>query len=226
MENIKENAYKVDDSIFDFVYKMAVSDATMQKAYISKKSSIENNQEVKKTVRKYIDSLFNDTVLDFYDTANEIRDYLGELAEYNTDAADDLKNVFCFGNIQKLINMSAKYMYISCYNNSELRECFRDCHCPMDSFMISIVRKEYSDFCSERRLEESLLDIPYGKGIKPGRDGSRIAWSKKDFNDTGDPRSYIVYERFQEMVKLLAKDCGLIPLEYDYVMWNKYKEIF
>ena len=47
---------------------------------------------------------------------------------------------FGFGNAQKLINMTAKYIALGIYMD-DCREDFQYCHCPMDGIMVDKVAK-------------------------------------------------------------------------------------
>lgn len=47
---------------------------------------------------------------------------------------------FGFGNAQKLINMTAKYIALGIYMD-DCREGFQYCHCPMDGIMVDKVTK-------------------------------------------------------------------------------------
>ena len=203
----------VGRAIFDFVYSMALDDATKQNAYLGKKEFINSQDDVKALVRKYIDAIFDDKKNpEMMLTAWEIKKVLKG-------------SEFSFGNIQKLINMSAKYMYISCYpRDKNFREKFECCDCPMDSRMIHIVRKKYKQLCKEKNISDELLTIPDGYGGYT-KDGSLIAWSKIGFeeDEKEGPHSVEVYKKFQEMVKCLASEKGLYPIEYDYLEWDKEK---
>ena len=43
---------------------------------------------------------------------------------------------FSYGNAQKLVNMTAKYIYIATYFNDDYKDKFEKCHCPMDSLIV------------------------------------------------------------------------------------------
>ena len=55
---------------------------------------------------------------------------------FKTELSKEEISGLTFGNIQKLINMTMKYLYIRYYD--ECRENFRCCHAPMDNRMIKI----------------------------------------------------------------------------------------
>ena len=62
-------------------------------------------------------------------------------------------NKFTFGNAQKLINMTAKYYYISCCMNSAKRENFKYCHCPVDCLLLE---KVWKFIRTNKELEEKI----------------------------------------------------------------------
>ena len=108
IERVKEDMKdKIQEEIFEFVYKMAFQDAVWQKAYEGKKKDLYEISEAKEVVEKYAyyiierghhlaqeehDKIFRDTALKLCKVIN--------------------KDDFTLGNAQKLINMTAKYLYI------------------------------------------------------------------------------------------------------------------
>ena len=118
---------------------------------------------------------------------------------------------FTFGNTQKLINMTVKYIYISAYVQrcEEFRNLFADCHCPLDRRMAAVVGKEFDETDDEAAqvIKEESSDI-YKKINKD------ITWSKVDKE---------TYNCYQQMVRLLAEKKNLIPIEYDFVKWGTSK---
>lgn len=194
------------ESIFNFAYHEALHDATLQKAYVGKKEDI--SYDARDVVRRYINNILEGNQPDFMVTAQEVN-----------KAVNDTN--FTFGNIQKLINMTAKYIYMGCYTNSELRNNFACCHCPMDSFMIKIIRKEYLKLNGNDR-KDLLLRIPVGENSY-STDASKISWSKIRFEENNSPTSRLVYENFQEMVSRLSEEEGVFPLEYDF-RWKNIED--
>ena len=73
------------------------------------------------------------------------------------------KDNFTFGNAQKVINMTAKYLYIICYADSAFRDRFKYCHCPMDRVMLNIVWKRYKEKYGAKVRKEKL-----NEGISKG----------------------------------------------------------
>ncbi len=186
-----ENYEKIRNAIFDFVYHEALNDATLQKAYNNSKDDIEKIPNAKIAIRDYIDGiLFDDKKqYSFEDTVKKVRKAIAD-------------KEFTFGNIQKLINMTVKYFYISCYTNKNLRERFENCHCPMDSIMIKKARGLLS-------VEKRRKDLK-----------STTSWSKivcKE-NDQECPKEY---EVFREAISKGCEEKNIFPIEFDYLEWQE-----
>lgn len=198
-----EQKIEVDKLIFDFVYELALRDAVMRTAYLGDKSELRKNEYAKNIVRDYADDIINKKSFDYYDIAKKLCD------EFNSEKNSD--HQFTFGNAQKLLNMTIKYLYIMCYKNSNVRECFKKCHCPMDGIMIDKVINELKDL-------KKIGDAQVQEHTKRGYIGflKSKSWSRLSFRD-----DKAIYEQFQKSVKFLADKQGLSPLEYDYYLWNK-----
>lgn len=199
---------EIMERIFDFAYNEALNDATLQKAYEGSKKTIEDNVKARSVVNTYINQILEGANPDFWEAAK------------NVGACIPDTN-FTFGNIQKLINMTVKYMFIACYANKGLRENFKDCHCPMDGIMIATVKEKYLNYLESNgnNKKDKLLQIPIGNG-KTSIDISKIRWSKLSFEDSDSETSNIIYRNFQEMVSILAKKKNVFPIEYDFLLWK------
>ena len=193
----------MNDYVFDFAFSEALDDAIRRTdaAGLNDSQFIESAKEA---VRKYINTIIESK------KGTDLSD-LFDKTVISINLSKKPKTIFSFGNIQKLINMTAKYMFISGYENKTLRKKFEICHCPMDSKMRNYVWKEYK---LKFPNDKNLLKVPEG-----GRE--YIAWSKLRFDDTDDARSNEYYRNFQDMVKILAKEEGISPLEYDFKHWKE-----
>lgn len=190
-----EQKIEVDKLIFDFVYELALRDAVMRTAYKGDKSELRKCQKAKIEVRKYANSIFNEKSINYYDVAKNL------CYEFNYGKSGEPQ--FTFGNAQKLLNMTMKYLYITCYKNDELREKFKNCHCPMDRIMIDKVKKEFKN-CSRKEKDEYI-------GKFKDKPWSKLTSADEDID---------AYKQFQDTVKSLAAKQKLFPLEYDYLLWN------
>ncbi len=178
----------ITNSVFDFAYGGAMRDAVLRGAYNGERKGLVNNQDAKKKVRKFADRVLagefssqEDYDLAFYDTAEHI----------------PLPN-FTFGNGQKLVNMTLKYLYIGCYYNSNMRNVFAFCHCPMDGIML---KKAWD----KRTLLSDITLGTYNYFLK--------GWGA----DIDTAR----YKKFQKAIRFLAAEDGVTALEYDFLHWDE-----
>ena len=206
----------ISNKVFEFVYDCALRDATLQQAFKGKKEWIKEIDEARMCLREYMDKLLSgnfkskiehDTY--FLDTANSICDII------NRKKHPEAKDTFSFGNAQKLINMTAKYVYTFCYVNPEIRDRFRFCHCPMDSIMLDRVWRKYEEeFGTEKRKNDLEKSDDFHKG-----------WGAEGLNDEyGQPKLNAFphrYELYQNAVKNLNGDGDLYPIEYDFLIWKQ-----
>lgn len=194
----------IDCRVFDFVYEMAMRDATMRTAFRfpGNKKNIRQNLQAKNAVNKYIDNILTGNAYNFYETESEVENALSQYG-------------FSFGNCQKLINMTAKYFYIASYGNESIKKNFEKCHCPMDSIMIQNAiccysQKSNNAFCAESENIKKIL--------------KNTSWSRLMRDSQGN--APYQYELFQDVIAYLAKEEGMTPLEYDYCKWNVDSSLF
>ena len=201
----------VDDKIFDFIYTIAMRDATLQKAYELigyktskgakkpddyKKEELLQNSTAKDIIREYIDNIIAGNNPNFYDVEKDVEKSFDSFIE-----GKKYLSSFTFGNCQKLINMTVKYFYIVTYSDSTIRSYFNNCHCPMDNVMIKTVKRELKN-------NKPLKDF------KITSEELSKSWSRIAQGNTSQ------YDAFQEIVKYLAQQQGVSPIEYDYLMWK------
>lgn len=116
----------------------------------------------KKAVRDYINRLRVDEGYElreqhdasFFATAENV---INAFAGYGDDDSS-----FGFGNAQKLINMTAKYIALGICMD-DCREDFQYCHCPMDGIMVDKVAKIAGRLVDEGEegLRASLENFAY-----------------------------------------------------------------
>lgn len=103
----------VDCIIFDFVYEMAMRDATMRTAFSGDRKNIRQNLQAKNAVHRYIDNILSGNEYDFYETESVVENAL-------------LKYGFSFGNCQKTHKYDRKiFLYCIIWkrgNQEEFRE--------------------------------------------------------------------------------------------------------
>lgn len=185
----------MDFRIFDFVYELAMRDATMRTAFSGDGKNIRQNLKAKNAVRKYIDNILSGNEYDFYETEIEVENALSKYG-------------FTFGNCQKLINMTAKYFYIASYGNETLKKNFEKCHCPMDGDMIKNAIVFYS---------QKNDDIVCGDAKDVKKALANVSWSRLTREQGNVPYQY---KLFQDVIAHLAKEEEKSPLEYDYEKWK------
>lgn len=215
--NLKYEQKKILDKIFDFIYGCALHDAVLQRAFIGKKAWIGELKGPKKELRKYIEKVMNKEFENqddhdnfFIKTANSI------CIEINKEKPTDAKDVFSFGNAQKLINMAAKHVYSFCFYDQGLREAFRYCHCPLDSIMVNEVWDRYGKRFEKKARKERLHDRSFfcKSWGNEGQEGN----TQPVFFEAPDR-----YKLFQDAIKELTGE-ELYPLEFDYLVWKEKKD--
>lgn len=223
MDNTDVAMACIDEEIFNFAYELALRDAVNQTAFngIGKgsKTRLRGCVAAKHKVKNYICQIFAGNDPDFYDFAKPVEE---AFACYNTEPEH---GVFKFGNTQKLINMTAKYMFMATYNRPELRDNFKCCHCPMDSIMVehAISKIDCGDITPDE-INTALNEINDGAIEKrPGQKGwkgyLRTSWSTLELTDKdGFPGQYVM---FQKIISILADKEKLSPIAYDFFVWGK-----
>lgn len=182
---------EIRKDVFNFIYLEALDDATRRTEAASLKCSIEGMESVREIVKEYAESVVHGDNPCFYDYEQKIEDVLYEQGE-------DYRK-FTFGNIQKLINMTMKYLYIQ-YYDTDIYKNFACCNVPLDSEMRDLIRKDYGAKFISREC----------------------AWSKITRKTTDIKYSLDNYINFQAAVAAIVKKNARyrIPLEYDYYKNN------
>ena len=203
-----EDNKTMQDYLFDFAYGEALRDAINQQAFKGEKNYLYDCEEGKAAVRTYIDNILKGEHPSFEDAEKKTEE---EFNKYIESQRPESNQRFTFGNTQKLINMTVKYIFISAYAQSyeEFRKLFADCHCPLDRLMAGIVREEFdkADDEAAQRIKKQLSD-------NYKRINKDMTWSNIDVE---------TYNCYQQMVRLLAEKEKLIPIEYDFVKWGTSK---
>ena len=186
--------------IFDFAYQDAMRDATLEKAYTGDKTdALKNHPKAKRAVKDYIDFL-----LAKEQSKKDVKEKFEKAVKAVINDFDDgSEETFTFGNAQKLINMTAKYIFIGCYAYPQLTKHFQYCDCPMDNIMAKLVAD------AAEKDPELKSKIFRKKSTLQG-------WSSKKLKEgTGKDE----YDLYQDLVRALAEKEDLSPLEYDYEHW-------
>ncbi len=120
-----EKKMTIDDVIFDFAFSLALGDATRR---VAEDSDVNlGSNDVKEEVKTYAETIIKGNKgLDFESTVKNIQ---------------NINQDFTFGKIQKLINMTMKYLYIKYYDNPDVKKRYSLCDAPLDSLMRDFVYK-------------------------------------------------------------------------------------
>lgn len=174
---------------FDFIYNEALNDSTRRTDAASIKNEILKYDTAKDVVYNYAQRVIEGKMPDFYEYEEKFENELSKAGITG----------FTFGNIQKLINMTMKHLYINYYD--KIRENFECCHAPMDSRMIEIVGKMY------RKMTGRYLGI------------SECAWSTIQRGNSG-MNSLKSYAKYQDAIDSIVKE-KMYRIEFDFYMWCK-----
>ena len=183
----------MDNQIFNFAYLLAFRDATTRNAYKNvNKEPEETFREIKEflyfkckcRVHQYIRDIFEAKYPDPIECIECVCKYTHKVHNHTYN--------FSFGNAQKLVNMTAKYMYLACYNDEEKRILFKNCDCPMDGIMIKKVKIN--------------KEIGFTK---------ELAWSSISLDNQK------TYDYFQEQIRLLCNEEKVYLIEYDFLHWDE-----
>jgi len=208
------NQNEISAQIFNFIYSCAMRDAILQRAFVGKKDWVFSSDNAKTQLSKYIDCIINNSFHSqddhdsyFINTANEI------CKAINASKPPFAKDVFSFGNAQKLINIMVKHTYSFCYITPELRDNFRFCHCPMDSVMLNEVWKRYGKKSGKEKRKATLKNTEFFCKAwgNEGQDGD-IQPELCEF-----PERYLKY---QTAIREIIGDENLYPIEFDYIVWK------
>lgn len=187
--------------LYEFAYSEAVDDSTRRS--FSGKTTVENirkNESAKEAICSYVTKGIKKGV--------DLSDFL-VCCDTVLDSIDDPD--FSFGNAQKLINMTVKHLFISCYLDKTYRNSFKSFDCAMDRLMIHKVWMKYKTvFPNDKETRIFVL-----KGIRTS-DCSKIAWSDLDKSEGID-----IYLKYQNMIRNLAKKEGVSPIEWELKEFNR-----
>lgn len=228
---------KIDSAIFDFAYENAMRDATLMQAYSGNKKQLKNCTEAREIVWSYIDRILKGN------EEGSVKDVINHTAEAFAGYPS-----FTFGNAQKLVNMTAKYMYMATYCNEDMRSKFTldNCDCPMDRIIIDFVAKELKDsnlmdlkgFNGE--LYDELKDYYFKTYIKnlEGYDDLFDSENELDIESEVNLKPFTwhgpswskidkdhtePYDYFQKAVRFLMEakyhECK-DPIAFDFICWN------
>jgi len=209
--NYTYNQQEIDEKVIEFIYGCAMHDAILQRAFSGEKVWVGQVKEAKIVLKKYIDKVLTNKFAsqeehdaEFLDTANAICAAINEKRPLEKET-----DTFSFGNAQKLINIVVKHVYTFCYQNHDLREGFRFCHCPLDSIMLNEVWKR-RDAWKEKVDIGDLDDFckPWGSEGTVGDTQPRL------------DRFPLRYDIYQQAIRAIIGTGTMFPIEFDFVIWK------
>ena len=213
----------ISDEMFSFVFEMAFRDATLRSAFQNPyKDDVDEEKKfstLKKQIKNKTESIVKEyisRILSSEEPGVKEPDTTKCIMDVITAAHKDIvwkNNVnknqdFTFGNAQKLVNMTAKYFFILCYDNPGLMDRFKECHCPMDSIMIKIVLDKIQNHDISTIIDDAKPHL-----------NKNTTWSTLSLekDNTGTPNEY---SEFQKIIKHLADQENISPIQFDYKYWD------
>ena len=206
----------INDAIFDFAYEYALRDATLRtKALEKQKGTPEkskmldiirdiSNKDVNGESAKGICREYVNYVLTSKGNVENQDEFDKSFLSYAKRIKDKFDGKMTFGNIQKLMNMTVKYISIREYTpetKEHLDNCFKYCHCPMD-----------------RIMRDKAIQYDNDNNIKiKNKLTKKTSWSALDCTGNEYPQEY---KEFQDIIKKAVGE-GVSPLEFDYLNWGK-----
>lgn len=214
------------DTLLKSAIKVAYNDATMQGAYnaLEKEKAEEiNYNEVAQELEKAIKKLLNDNSNSYEQWHKDI---CKELVECYEKVTSNNKNpAFSYGNAQKWVNMTMKYLYILSeifhdFNKDHnfenyydiIKKLYKELQVPVDSFIIESVWDEKNQIEGIPYNIDKLNKATYGDGKKiPGKYNSEkvVPWSK--WTDTK-------YKEFQDHLPEIFEN-HQPPLDWEHKAW-------
>lgn len=216
------------DKILEVAIDKAYNDATMQGAYnaLNKSGEFPNLSSIKKEILNRIENLLSkEYSKDYSDCHKEICSYLtGAYKNVKLDKTDD--PAFTYGNAQKWINMTMKYLYIlaeifheyayECdfdQHFNRIQELYKDLHVPVDSYIIEAV---WNDLKQKEGIPYKIDKLTK----KTDDNGNRIpgAYSSDKYiswSNWGNEKDDRQYEKFQDLINKNEED----PLDWEHREW-------
>ena len=204
MAGVKEKTdITIDENVFSFIYGMAVNDAMNRGADIKPddKGKLLDSESIKAIVKEYAEAIINDKEIKFEEAVEQI---------INANKGEDIVSCLYYGKIQKLINMTMKYLYIKYYDDPIVSKRFDKCYAPMDSIMLSFVFESYYIVKGEKRKKGS--DRIFDK---------YISWSSSNSSVKE------TFHKYQEAIEYIIKELGLDinHIVFDVLYWEQAKSI-
>ena len=213
----------VSNAAFDFAYDMALRDATLRAASTGiPLDELRKVPDARTVVKGHIEWLLEEVRTNYSEVFLVTAKDLEEAFHDNSVPP----NHFTFGNAQKVISMTAKYLYVGAQYSPDMRSRFSVCHCPMDSVMIEFVASflnSGSISTLEPNEKETLTEFKnaYMRSISRGVNKGKLIWDGPSWSTmTSDDENK--YKHFQAVIRIIGRHRTpqLSPLEVDLVNWK------
>ena len=212
----------MNDKLFEFVYRNAMHDATLEQAYDGKKDILisDRTNDVRTILKEHINKIIDGDYINKDEDSGKVKydDDFYKLTELicNKISKQIPNNDFTFGNAQKLINITVKHFYLLAYKDPNIKQNFKFCHCPMDRIMIAKVARYYRQAIKDKNADKSNIQFKIkGKEVAAW---SSISWGSIKYTEPSESVKYgiDIYKKYQTMVRFLSHEEKIIPVEYDY----------
>lgn len=142
-----------------------------------------------------------------------------------------------YGQAQKIVNMAFKYLYC-CKLDDKMRERFKACHMPLDSFSLEWFKRCFKeeDFFDKdyfTKLPDKLFKKVDGEKLllKAESIGSWSSIKTLSENETEEIIRY-PYEFYRDVIKKYCEEYNekevkreIYPLQLDFIVWPKMQKI-
>lgn len=202
----------VEDMI-DKAIEKAYRDATQQGAY---NTLVKDNKEASKEAQKSACKRIKNS-LDNLPPKEEYNEWHAELCKkITTEDYKKLNGIFSYGNAQKWVNMTMKYLYIfhglmQFYNPAG---DFEKNYGKKIESLISVLHVPVDRYIMQAASDELHIDIPYkpdeNKNDKKGsyKEGKVKPWSKWNYDE---------YKKFQDDIR----NAVICPIDWEGPAWIK-----
>ncbi len=213
------------DNIVKCIIAKAYNDATMQGAFNTLISDDGTMKDKAKAAHTEVLRFMEEILLEFENRNFSCADSFdfwhtetcAAIKEKYVEINDDVIDRFSYGNAQKLLNMTMKYLYmlgkVWCGKNSDIEPLLEKVlsledlmHVPIDSFIIDAIWKE------------TEIELPYRNNVNPDR-------KKKDYRIPSDyvigwsTWSKIDYQRIQKELQDYIRSIDESPLVWEEKRW-------
>lgn len=197
------------NSVLTVALEKAYNDATLQGAYNALKKNIEKGNSLKEDAMKILNSelqilLSKNSAHTDYDTwhkntCNKLMNHYAHVT-YTNKNGDFMGNAFTYGNAQKFVNMTMKYIsllrrilkvYLPCCEfcnlfGTRIDELEEKFHVPVDSYIIEAVQKgPYKNHLGKKPEVWSKWNskqyLAFSQGLNNELDKSPLEWEHKEW---------------------------------------------